>query len=101
MSSMAKPMRYAMLGLLISTQAAAQQVCGARKDIIEQLGKQFGETSRFEGINNAGEYLEILLSTKSGTFTLIATRPGGLTCVVDAGLGNMRKNFDYGPQLNN
>lgn len=94
-----KPLIVPTVALSMISQAAAQQICGPRKDIIDGLGKTYGETVRFEAINNAGEYLEWLGSDKGGTFTLIATRPGGLTCIVDAGLGNPRKNFDWGPQL--
>lgn len=96
-----KPLLTTTLSLAMLSQATAHQVCGARKDIIEGLGREYGETVRYEGINTEGNYLELLRSDKEGTFTLIATRPGGLTCIVDSGIGNARKNFDWGPQLHN
>lgn len=86
---------------LTATQTAAQQVCGARANIIEGLGKQFGENVRFEGITREGHYLELLYSDKAGSYTAIVTEPSGRTCTLGAGIGNFRKNFDWAPQLNN
>ena len=71
--------------------STAHEICGPRATIIEGLGKEYGETVRFEAVTNVGEYLEMLLYDKTGTYTLIATRPGGNTCIVGVGLGYFKK----------
>lgn len=89
-----------MLGVVASIGAAsAHEVCGPRKDIIEGLGKTYGETVGFQSITKSGEFMEILVADTTGTFTIIATRTGGQTCILESGQGNFVKRWDYGPQL--
>lgn len=87
------------LSIAMAGSTAAHEVCGPRKDIIEGLGKSYGETVGFQSITKSGEFLEVLVADSTGTFTIIATRPGGITCILESGQGNFVKRWDYGPQL--
>lgn len=88
------------LTLAMIGSASAHEVCGARKDIIEGLGKEYGETVRFEAIQEpGGAFLELLYSDKGGTFTILSTLPGNKTCVVSSGMGNILKRRDWAPSL--
>lgn len=94
-----KPLLAAVATVAMLTQAAAHQVCGAHKDIIEGLGQQYGETVGFQAVTDKGEFLELLVADKTGSFTMIATRPGGQTCIVDSGQGNFKQRWDFSPSL--
>lgn len=89
-------------GLMLASvnTVAGHEVCGKRTDIVEALGKQFGESVRFEGITKDGQFLELLYSDKSGTYTAVMTNAGGLTCVIGSGIGNrLKKRRDWAPSL--
>ena len=66
------------------SSAQAQTVCGERKAIVASLEKTYSEAPISMGLGSNGAIIEILASP-SGTFTIILTRPNGLTCVMAAG----------------
>lgn len=65
--------------------AQGGQLCAARADIVAQLEKKYGETRRAAGLQNRGSVTEIFASEKTGTWTIIVTRPDGVACAVAAG----------------
>ena len=67
-----------------SSSAQAQPICGERRAIVATLEKTYSETPVSMGLAGNGAIIEILASP-SGTFTIILTRPNGLTCVMAAG----------------
>lgn len=62
----------------------AQQVCGSRDAIVKRLADVHGENRRAAGIAANGNLIEIF-AAKSGTWTVMVTQPGGITCVVAVG----------------
>lgn len=83
--------RSALLGLstalaftAISAPSQAQQVCGKRADIVNRLDSGFSEQPRSAGLAADGNLVEVFASEK-GTWTIIYTKPGGLTCLVAVG----------------
>ncbi|MFN3614512.1 MAG: hypothetical protein ACK4WC_08130, partial [Rubrimonas sp.] len=46
---------------------------------------KYGETRRAAGLQNRGSVTEIFASEKTGTWTIIVTRPDGVACAVAAG----------------
>jgi hypothetical protein len=64
--------------------AGAQSVCGRRADIVKRLNTGFEEQRRAAGLAADGNLVEVFAS-KSGSWTIIFTRPGGLTCLVAVG----------------
>ncbi len=80
----------AILGALLigwsafSPPAQAQAICGERRAVVATLEKTYSETPVSMGLASNGAIIEILASPL-GTFTIILTRPNGLTCVMAAG----------------
>jgi hypothetical protein len=61
-----------------------QKPCGKRDDVVRMLREQFGETPIAHGLSDSGAVAEVFTSS-SGTWTIVATAPNGLTCMVGAG----------------
>lgn len=75
------------LSLLFTTSHAYSQqpTCLPRPDAVKQLKKQFKETPRHIGLLNNGSVLEIFSAPNGSTFTIVVTRPDGLSCLMAAG----------------
>jgi hypothetical protein len=73
--------------------AAAQQMmlpgapCADNSDIADQLIKRYGESRSGMGIHGDGSLVELWLSEETGTWTIVVTRPDGLSCIRAAGKG--------------
>jgi len=65
--------------------ANAQMACGKRDDILQRLSGKFSEAPVAMGLSNTGGVIEVLSSAEGGTWTIILTEPGGLTCLLAAG----------------
>jgi len=68
-----------------STSAQAQTMCGERNAVIKSLAKTYSETPVSMGLASNGAIIEILASPSGASFTIILTRPNGLSCVMAAG----------------
>ena len=64
--------------------AAAQSVCGTRETLLKQLSKEYQEAPVGVGLASNGSVVELLTST-GGTWTLMVTRPNGMTCLIGTG----------------
>lgn len=72
--------------LALSAGAAqAQQPCGPRAEIVAQLEQKYGETRRGVGLQNRGAVTEVFASAETGTWTIMVTRPDGVSCLIGAG----------------
>ena len=67
-----------------------RQLCAPRAAIVEKLKAEFGEEPEGLGVTDSGGLFEILSST-SGTWTVLATGPNGVSCLVLSGDGWMSK----------
>ncbi len=67
-----------------SSSAQAQTMCGERSAVVASLEKTYSETPVSMGLASNGAVIEILASP-SGSFTIILTRPNGLSCEMAAG----------------
>lgn len=79
------------LGVLV---LAAQQVsaeggrtCAPRPVVIERLADAYGETRQSIGLGAQGVVVEVYASQATGTWTITATLPDGMTCLVASGEG--------------
>jgi len=68
-----------------AAQAGAQTYCGARKSILAQLNLNYREQPVAIGLSDRGNVIEVLASEDGATWTIIATGPGGVSCVVQTG----------------
>jgi hypothetical protein len=65
----------------------AAMPCHERAEIARQLGQGYDEAPVSLGVQSNGNLLEIFSSPRTGTWTIVATAPTGLACVVAAGDG--------------
>ncbi len=78
--------------------AEAQSVCAERENMITKLKKKYGETERGMGLSGTEAVIEIWSSEKTGTWTIVMTRPNGITCVMAAGESWMEIPAEKGPE---
>ena len=65
--------------------ATAQQLpCGKRDEMVKSLFSQYREQPRGMGLANQTSIIEIFTS-KSGSWTILLTKPDGASCIVSAG----------------
>lgn len=77
--------------LAAGTQAADEntpmsQRCAPRDDMIAALADLYDETLRLQAMSARGYLIELFVSP-SGTWTLVASAPRGLSCPLDSGKG--------------
>ena len=82
-------MRWILVGLLLiaSSSAAAQgSPCGDREDFLRRLEEKFNEVVEHVAITGRGALVEWTVAP-SGSWSMLVTIPGGLTCFVAVGQG--------------
>lgn len=75
-------------GAALAPPALAQgapQACGPREAITVQLEQKYGEHQQGAGVMNSNRVFELWHSEKTGTWTILLTRPNGTSCIVAAG----------------
>ena len=70
-----------------SSIVAAQMWCVERVDMLDRLASEYGE--ELIEVKMMEEYglLEVLKSPTKGTWTLLLTKPGGISCMLATGKG--------------
>ncbi len=67
--------------------AWGQQVpCADRKVAVEHLAREYQEAQTAYGMTNRGHMME-LFTSKNGDWTLVVSRPDGVSCLIAAGEG--------------
>jgi hypothetical protein len=74
----------AAMASLNAASATAQVVCGKRAEVLAGFAKAYHEVQSAIGIADSGGLIEVLVSP-SGTWTMVVTKPGGLTCIIGSG----------------
>lgn len=78
----------ALLLWLLAWPANAQTLCGPRREVIDAIKQSAQETEVWYGHASGNEKaVMLLLSGKSGSWTLLQVRPD-VACVVGAGQGS-------------
>jgi len=70
--------------ILAGSPAAAQTLCGTRDNVLKQLAFEYQEAPVGIGLASNGAVVELLTST-SGSWTLLITTPRGPTCLMGTG----------------
>ncbi|SIO20501.1 hypothetical protein [Vannielia litorea] len=65
--------------------AQTQAFCLDRDQMVAQLQLRFGETLHGGGLQGPSRLLELWASKETGSFTLLGTRPDGISCVLATG----------------
>jgi hypothetical protein len=85
----------AAAAVFLSNGAAGQtQICDQRKTVIGHLSEKYREAPVAMGVTNSGEVIEILTADDGDTWTIIVSKPDGMSCLVAAGEGWRAKEFD-------
>lgn len=59
--------------------------CAARAEVVAKLAERFGETLHSVGPERSDGLVEVYASGRTGTWTVIVTRPDGTSCLLAAG----------------
>ncbi|MGK8234035.1 hypothetical protein [Roseovarius sp. MS2] len=82
--------RITLLGvlaaILLAVQPAQAQTCMARAELLRALSERYGEVLAMQGVISTGPLLEIFIAP-SGSWTIVLTRPEGVSCALMAGEG--------------
>jgi hypothetical protein len=75
------------LALVVAPVAAeaAPATCAERDSLVALLGENFKEAPVALGIADNGRLVEVLTSDAGSTWSIIVTRPDGVSCLVAAG----------------
>ena len=68
----------------VSAVAQGKVYCGPRTNVMASLKDNYSETPVSIGLANNGTVIEVFAS-KAGSFTIVMTRPGGLSCLIATG----------------
>ncbi|MBX3579978.1 MAG: hypothetical protein KF723_22470 [Rhizobiaceae bacterium] len=80
-------MRVILAAALVAASAlpaSAQMACGKREMIVAALASQHNETRIAFALSQKGVVIEVFVS-EVGTWTLVASGPGGMSCLLDSG----------------
>lgn len=69
----------------IGPPAEAQTSCGQRDKIIAKLQLTYGESRAGAGLNGTSSIIEVWASAETGTWTILMSRPDGISCVMASG----------------
>jgi hypothetical protein len=73
-------------GLLLAAHAAhAAPQCAPREQVLPVLQQKYGETRHGIGLAGTSQVMEIFSNPETGTWTITATMPDGVMCLVASG----------------
>jgi hypothetical protein len=80
--------------VLATTAVSAQQArggpphrpaCNSHDKLVELLQRNYTEAPSAMGLQANGHLLEVFMSKESGSWTIVSTRPDGVSCIIAAG----------------
>jgi hypothetical protein len=74
-----------VLALLLGAGTASAQACAAFDTMSKQLEQRYAEVPVAAGLAQTGKLLQVFAAKDGSTWTVILTRPDGLSCIVAAG----------------
>ncbi|NNE51182.1 MAG: hypothetical protein HKN30_02145 [Sulfitobacter sp.] len=74
-----------LFGMVSTGPPAHAAGCALRDAMVEKLTETYAERLTATGLQNAQSMVEIWTSDETGTFTILVTRPNGISCLVSAG----------------
>ena len=87
-------MAVAAMGLWVSAAAPAaaqapaggmQPACQTHDEIMQMLDQKFAETPTALGLQSNGHLIQVFASKDGMTWTIVTTRPDGVSCIVALG----------------
>jgi len=86
-------MRALAILALLTTAAHAAPQCGNHDDVVAALAVNYGEVLQSMGLAQDNTVMELFAAPETGTWTLTATMPNGVTCLVAAEKNSLRNYF--------
>ena len=81
------------VGALIATaapvpvaQVQAKELCGSRDDVVAHLDDEYGDKPTAVALASSGGIIQVLVGS-DGAWTMVITRPSGVTCIIEFGEG--------------
>jgi hypothetical protein len=95
---LAQPILHAaaLAAFFMPMSSIAQPVCGDRSGLLTRLGEKFHEVPVALGLAASGQVVEVLTSP-SGSWSIIVTHPQGRSCLMGAGQGWQDLPRPHGP----
>lgn len=78
----------AVLGACVTSTPAIAANCADRETVVARLASHYDEQPTAGGLQSTDDepaLVEVWSSRKTGTFTVMMTRPDGMTCIVATG----------------
>ncbi|MEM1233196.1 MAG: hypothetical protein AAGH70_03640 [Pseudomonadota bacterium] len=72
-------------GTLLSTTQASAMNCATRDSIATALSIKYGEQPVSGGLQGDSRLVEVFVSEKDNTWTILVTEANGVSCIVAAG----------------
>ncbi len=69
----------------VRAQASAQSVCTTHSEVTKQLESRHAESRVGIGLASTGQVLEVFTTGDGSSWTIVMTRPDGMSCVIAAG----------------
>lgn len=70
--------------MLVGRSVQAKEMCGTHDRVVTHLGDTYGEKPAVVALASNGGIIEVLVGD-DGAWTLLVTRPSGVTCIVEFG----------------
>lgn len=77
----------AALAACVALPAMAQENCAPRDVVTESLRSRYGESVQSMGMVANGTVLEMWANAETGTWSIMITRPDGISCLPASGRG--------------
>ena len=84
----------AAIGFTSTTVSAQSQRCDQRQKVLGHLSKKHQEVPVAAGVTSSGGLVEVLTNDDGNTWTIIVSQPNGTACLIAAGEGWRKFEFD-------
>ena len=74
-----------LVAAFLPTTIQAQATCAERSMVVEKLEGRYGEVFAGGGLQNSSSVFEVWFSEEKGTWTILMTRPNGMSCIMASG----------------
>lgn len=74
-----------VVSVLGTTPADAQMICVMHNDLVDLLDRNYKEQPVAVGVISDGNLVEVFSSKDGDTWTIVVTRPDGVSCVLAEG----------------
>ena len=74
-----------VFGMACLPPPALAAICATRESLVVRLEALFQETLTARGLQSGNALIEVFASKETGSYTILMTRPDGISCIMSAG----------------